>query len=270
MIKRILIEIDGVDYEIPKEITITCYAELMRRFSLSESEEEKMYDLLTVVLGIPYNILRELETEKLIELSTYVQNKVENNEVEYIERFEYNGVEYGGLNLNKMTFGEYVDLASYMKNESSVYMNINKICSVLYRPIIENKGTKYKIEQYNIEQQEEQWELFKELPLKYFIGSFRNLFTYLTQIKKEYEVLFGEERTDLPENDPNNNEKEEESNLPWYKMIMALTGEDFTKIEYVTRRPIMECLNHLTFLTIKNEEIRQKQLEIQNKNNINF
>lgn len=268
MIKKISVEIDGVDYEIPKEINIMTYAELMRRFNLSETEEDKMYDLITVVIGIPYNILREIETERLYELYTYIQYKVDLNDTDYTHRFYFKGVEYGGLNLNKMTFGEYVDLASYIKNEASIYQNINKICSILYRPIVETKGDKYKIMDYNIEQHEEQSELFKELPLKYFIGSFRNLFVYLTKIKKEYEVLFGEDVVDLPENDPDKKREEDESNLPWYKMIMALTGEDFTKIEYVTRRPIVECFNHLTYITIKNEEIRQKNLEIQNKNNL--
>jgi hypothetical protein len=268
MIKKILVEIDGIDYEVPREINIMIYAEVMRRFSLSESEADKVFDLLTVVLGIPFNILREINPEKLIELSNYIKEKIEQQDVEYIETFTFKDVEYGGLDLNKMSFGEYIDLASYMKNEPSIYTNINKICSILYRPIVDKKGKKYKIIDYDIEQQEEQWETFKELPLKYFVSSFQNVFIYFTKIKKEYEVLFGEERMDTPENDPKREKERDDSNLPWYKMIMALTGEDFTKIEFVTKRPIVECLNHLTYITIKNEEIRQRQIEIQNKNNI--
>lgn len=268
MIKKISIEIDGIDYEVPKEINIMMYAEVMRRFSLSENEVEKTFDLLTVVLGIPYNILREIEPEKLVQLSRYIESKIENNDVQYVDQFVFKNVKYGGLNLNKMTFGEYVDLASFIKNEISVYTHIHKICSILYRPIIETKGDKYKIVEYNIEQQEEQSEVFKELPLKYFIGAFRNLFTYLTKIKREYEVLFGEDRIDLPQNDADKKDEQDDSNLPWYKMIMALTGEDFTKIEYVTKRPIVECLNHLTYLSIKNEQIRQQMLERQNKMNL--
>jgi len=268
MIRKISVEIDGVDYEVPQEINIMMYAEVMRRFSLSETEVEKTFDLLTVILGIPYSVLRELNPEKLVELSRYIESKIENNDVKYIDTFKFKDVEYGGLNLNKMTFGEYVDLASYMRNEPSVYTNINKICSILYRPVKEKKGNKYKIVEYDLDQQEEQWETFKELPLKYFIGSFRNIFTYLTQIKKEYEVLFGEDRLDIPQNDPDNRDEKDESNLPWYKMIMALTGEDFTKIEYVTRRPIVECFNHLTYLSIKNEEFKQDMLQKQNKMNL--
>ena len=49
---------------------------------------------------------------------------------------------------------------------------------------------------------------------------------------------------------------------------MALSNEDFTKIDFVTGRPVVECFNHLSYIRLKNEETKRQHLERQNKNNI--
>jgi len=262
MIKQIDIEIDGIDYTLPENITVSHYGEMMRRMSLSENIIDKAHDVIGVLLNIPYTILRELDPEQMAELSIYLQNKVNSHDVGYIPSFTYKDVNYVGVTFNKMTFGEYVDIINLIRNEASIYMNIHKICSILYRPEINGK-----ISQYNIEQQEIQSELFKDLPLQYFFGIFKNLFTFLAQMKKDFVVLFGED--DLPEKPKEEKEQEEEqTNLPWYKMIMTLTGDDFTKIDYVTGRPLVECFNHLTYIKLKIEDEKQLILQQQNKMNL--
>lgn len=268
MIKKIVVTIDGIDYELPKEITVSHYAELMRRISISETEYEKAIDIISVILQIPYHEIIQLNPEKMIELSMYIQNKINESNIEYQKTFKFKDVEYGGVNLMKMTFGEYIDLASLMKSDIYIYMNIHKICAILYRPIESKTKKDYVIKKYNINDHEEQSEEFKELPVKYFFGAFSNLYNYINQMKKDFVVLFGEDRDDLPDDIKKDKKKDEENNLPWYKMIMALTDDDFTKIDYVTGRPVIECFNHLTYLTIRNEEIKQKQLEHQNKMNL--
>ncbi len=63
MIEYVRVTVDDVDYELPQEITVTHYGELMRRMSLSETEIEKAHDVICVMLGIPYTIIREFEKE---------------------------------------------------------------------------------------------------------------------------------------------------------------------------------------------------------------
>lgn len=269
MIKKIVVTIDEIEYELPDEITVTHYAELMRRFALSETEFEKSIDIIDVLLKIPYQLIIQFEPDKLYELSTYLQQKVESCNIGLQKTFKWKGVKYGALNLTKMTFGEYIDIANYMRNEKYIYINIYKICAILYRPIIASDGDKYTIEPYNLDKHEELAELFKELPVKYFFGVINNLFNYVHQIKKDFNILFEEGRIDTTEKTEKEKEKEDdESNLPWYKMIMALTNDDFTKINYVTERPVVECFNHLTYITIKNAEIKQMQLDLENKNKV--
>jgi hypothetical protein len=262
MIKQIDIEIDGIDYTLPDEITVSHYGEIMRRMSLSENVIDKAHDIIGVILNIPYTILRELNPDDMAELSIYLQNKVSSHDVGYIPSFTYKDVNYVGVVFNKMTFGEYVDIINLIKNEASIYMNIHKICALLYRPEINGKISPYDVEQHEI-----QSELFKDLPLQYFFGIFKNLFTFLAQMRKDFVVLFGDD--DLPTKPKEEkDEEEEQTNLPWYKMIMTLTGGDFTKIDYVTGRPLVECFNHLTYTKLKIEDEKQLILQQQNKMNL--
>lgn len=257
MIKKIEVEIDGVNYSLPKEITTSHYGEMMRRMSFSDTDLERAYDIVGTILQIPYGVLRELDPEKLADLSVYIQHKVMESDIPYTHTFKYNKVDYIGVILNKMTFGEYIDVVNYMKDDVSIYTNIHKICSLLYRPVVNGK-----ISPYNLEQHEIQSEIFKELPVKYFFGIFKNLFTYLKQMKKDFEVLFGAEDDKRMIDGEEVKPEDDKSNLPWYRMIMVLANDDFTKIDYITGRPVVECFNHLTYISIKNEEAN-KRLAIQ-------
>jgi hypothetical protein len=268
MINYIKVTVDDIDYELPKEITVTHYGELMRRMSLSETEIEKAHDVICVMLGIPYSIIREFDKDKMAELSIYIQNKINECDKPYEPTFKWKGTEYGGLIMNKMSFGEYIDMVSFVNDQNSIYMNIHKLCAILYRPILNKTKEKYTIKEYNIEEHEELSELFKDLPLKYFFGVFKNLFTYLQQMRKEFEVLFGEEDDEIKKPEEDKEKEEEKTNLPWYKMIMTLSDEDFTKIDYVTSRPVVECFNHLTYIKLKNEDEKMRLLQQQNKMNL--
>ena len=115
MIKKIDIEIDGIDYTLPDNITVSHYGEIMRRMSLSDSMVDKAHDVIGVLLNIPYTILRELDPVEMAELSIYLQNKVSSQDVGYIPSFTYKDVNYVGVVFNKLTFGEYVDIINFIK-----------------------------------------------------------------------------------------------------------------------------------------------------------
>ena len=255
MINKIVIEIDGKNYTIPKVITVTHYSEMMMKMSFSETATEKAYDVIGTLLNIPYKILRELNPDSLADLSIYLQNKVVECDIPYEHTFKFNNVEYTGVIFNKMTLGEYIDMVSYVKDDNAIYTNIHKLCALFYRPLVDGK-----IAPYNIEAHEIQSELFKKLPLKFFFGLFKNLFTFLAQLRKQFEVLFGEEDDKRKVFDDKGEEIKEDgdnSNLSWYRMIMVLANDDFTKLEFVTARPLVECFNHLTYIKIRNDEAKK-------------
>ena len=79
--------------------------------------------------------------ETLLEL-----NKLLSTEHELIQRFEFEGTEYGFIpNLSKITAGEFIDLDNYLLEDDK---QLHKICSILYRPVTKSLSTLYEIEKY--------------------------------------------------------------------------------------------------------------------------
>jgi hypothetical protein len=71
----------------------------------------------------------------------------ESKRVELTRSFELSGTKYGFIpDLEKMTYGEYVDLVSYTRQ---TWDNLGTILSILYRPITEQQPSgRYRIEEY--------------------------------------------------------------------------------------------------------------------------
>ena len=68
-----------------------------------------------------------------------------NQTTRLINRFTYNDVEFGFIpKLDDMTFGEYVDLDSYLAD----WQQMDKAMAVLFRPVTMSKKNKYLIEEY--------------------------------------------------------------------------------------------------------------------------
>lgn len=79
---------------------------------------------------------------------------------------EGKGKEYGILNDwdKQITAGEYADIKEYQR---SFYPNATRILSILYRPVVERYGNKYKIEEYK---GTDGHEVFASMPAKYLNG----------------------------------------------------------------------------------------------------
>jgi len=67
--------------------------------------------------------------------------------------------------LDEMTFGEYVDLESFISD----WDNMHKAMAVLYRPITFNKNGKYIIEDYD--GSDKYWEVMKDAPINVGLGA---------------------------------------------------------------------------------------------------
>ena len=101
-----------------------------------------------------------------------------------IQRFTMTGsdgvtVEFGFIpNLDKMTFGEYVDLESYITD----WDNIHKAMAVMYRPIIAGKKNLYEIEPY---EGTDRWEdVMKDSPVNVALGAVVFFYRLGTKLSK--------------------------------------------------------------------------------------
>jgi len=88
-----------------------------------------------------------------------------------VQRFKMTGsdgvtAEFGFIpNLDKMTFGEYIDLESYITD----WDNMHKAMAVMYRPIVGGKKHLYEIEPY---EGTERWaDVMKDAPVNVALGA---------------------------------------------------------------------------------------------------
>ena len=99
---------------------------------------------------------------RLSDLDNLVEhfNKLFESKGTFKNRFRLNGVDYGFIpNLDKISNGEYMDIDSNITD----VQNYHIVLGVMYRPITDTFKDKYKIEEY--EPNDERFELMKELPL---------------------------------------------------------------------------------------------------------
>lgn len=98
-------------------------------------------------------------------------SKCLSEETPLVKRFTMRGtdgaeIEFGfHPNLKNMTFGEYIDLDSYISD----WKKMNKAMAILYRPIIGSKKDMYRIEEY--ESSEKYSDLLKHMPASVALGA---------------------------------------------------------------------------------------------------
>ena len=147
-----------------------------------ESNEESFIQLamVTIFCDISVESAKNIVSNDFNEIVVEI-SKVLKEQPKFIQRFIHNGKEYGFIpNLDEITAGEYIDLDSFLKDESTY----NKAISVLYRPILNKRKDLYNIEEYNGSHED-----FNTLSLEIALGSmlfFWNLSNELLKTMKEY------------------------------------------------------------------------------------
>lgn len=135
------------DIYAPESLSDITLEQYMKFYKIQDGQEEsnfihqKMVEIfcnldLKDVATIKYKSLKKV----LMHLNDIFQEKPK-----FKNRFELNGIHYGFIpKLDEMSFGEYIDLDSYLTDWNSM----DKAMSILYRPIKHKHGDKYLIEEY--------------------------------------------------------------------------------------------------------------------------
>lgn len=168
------------------EPTIEVWAKLILLQEWTD-EREFAIRLLSFITGLTEE---EIEKSDFIEvlqaaadLSKYlmVESKAFHNE------FEFNGVKYKFLDLTNITFGEFIDLDTFLtKSETDKKKELNLFMAMLYREV-DDKGN-YK--PYDSNEMVKRAEVFKKLPVKYVNGAT----TFFLRIEK---ILLNNTKTSL-------------------------------------------------------------------------
>ena len=147
-----------------KDITIGIYQDYVELKEKKLPEDEFIVAVVCVLCNVEKETLERIKYKDLKDISNNLMKllkKEVKEEKELIKKVSFKGREYGFIpNLSSISLGEYVDIETFCKDS---YKNLHKIMSVLYRPIVKEKGTRYSIEEYNPNEYKE--DEFKDFPL---------------------------------------------------------------------------------------------------------
>lgn len=172
------IEYDGKEYVI-EEPTVELWNKLNLLKDLYEGNEFSLM-LISVATGLPIEDIRKADWESVYETSHYLADYFLTHSEKFYKDFEFNGVKYGFIDLENLTFGEFIDIDEFL-NRPEVKRNteLNYLLALLYREI----GEDGKVVPYDATKVKDRSDLFRQLPIKY-ISAWR-FFFHLENILRE-------------------------------------------------------------------------------------
>ena len=186
-----------IEIRVPEswqDITLQDYLKFYKAMKPYDGAEEYTTKIVEVAAYYLCNIdaqtLNKLPMDTFNEIAKSIIDLIQSGKKqELVKSFVLGDTKYGFItNLDQMTYGEYVDLVTYSKD---VYENAALLCSILYRPILEEDKGQYKIQEYK-GTNESQIELFyQKLTMDIVFGAlgfFLNLQTDLSTSTLTYTI----------------------------------------------------------------------------------
>lgn len=126
------------------DISLKKYLEYEKSINTLIEEEDLLITKISIFCNIDIESVKNMEIADINEINS-ILNYTLNAKTDLIRTFKLNGIEYGFIpNLDKMTFGEFVDLDTIITDTK----NLHKTMAILYRPIVKKKGDLYDIARY--------------------------------------------------------------------------------------------------------------------------
>tara|TARA_R100000808_G_scaffold1156_4_gene5459 strand:- start:2548 stop:3198 length:651 start_codon:yes stop_codon:yes gene_type:complete len=146
-----------------KEVTLEQYQKFLKIQANNEDETFLAVKMIEIFCGIRGDMIMKMKASSIREVTNILADMF-NQKPPLVKEFTMKGVEYGFIpKLEDMTFGEYVDLDTYIGD----YENIHRAMAVLYRPITQKYNDKYLIEEYKGEDNQ----IMKDMPMDAVLSS---------------------------------------------------------------------------------------------------
>ena len=160
------------------EITLGQYQEYSE-IANNEDDFNHKVKVISIFCKVPENVVDQFPIKQIEEFYNQIL-KALSQEVNFTQRFEFDGVEFGFIpNLDEIKVNEFRDLTAYQNDIE----NYHRLMAVLFRPITnKDKFGNYSIAEYN---GTSKWaDKMKELPLNFVNGA---LF-FFSSLSKELEI----------------------------------------------------------------------------------
>lgn len=163
----------GKDYEL-EEPTVEMWSKLVL---LQEWTDEKEFciKLLSLTTGLTEEEIENSDWVEVVKISNEVSAFLTEQGDKFHNEFEFNGKKYRFLDLPNLTFGEFIDIDTYLAKEPhEKKKEMPMMMAMLYRELDDNGNYK----PYNSKELPLKSEQFKKLPVKYVRGA-TNFFFHL-------------------------------------------------------------------------------------------
>ena len=142
-----------LDIKIPTnldDITLRQYTEYEKLINTDIDANTLKLKRISIFCNIPIETAKKITVTDIDEMDMIIVNVLNQHSL-FTNRFKMNGKEYGFIpNLDKMSFGEYVDLDTFSQQG-----NLARMMCILYRPVVGKFNDMYRIEEYSGEEDPE-------------------------------------------------------------------------------------------------------------------
>ena len=126
------------------DITLKQYQKWLKIAEDKKLDNFLQQKMIEIFCNVELKKVLQMKATDVSEICTSI-NKLFTNDCKLITKFNHNNKEFGFVpKLDHMSFGEYIDLDTYMAD----WQNMHKAMSVLFRPIEYKKKEQYLIEDY--------------------------------------------------------------------------------------------------------------------------
>lgn len=152
-------------YEV-RDLTIQDYYDMQLKLTLSD--QDTGFEIVSALSGCPIDQLKKIKYEEWLILWKSVQYNIHRvitiSEDKFTPILVLNDVRYGMVNMDNISVGEFGDLDVILSSPNAD-KRMHEAIAILYRPIIEEQGKKYKIEEYDSDTFPDRAEEFRNFPL---------------------------------------------------------------------------------------------------------
>lgn len=160
-----------IEYKEKKYPVIEPTIELWQRLTGLQNwtdETEFAVMMISHMTGLDKEEILQADWQQIIAASQNITNHLLSEGKEFKREFEYDGKKYRFIDLPNLTFGEFVDIDSFLsKPEIERKRELNLLMALFYREV----GEDGKLETYDGSKVQVRAEKFKKLPVKYVNGA---------------------------------------------------------------------------------------------------
>ena len=171
------------------EITLGQYQKYLKIQSENEDENFLAIKMIEIFCGLRGDTIMSMKAKSIRDI-TAILTDMFNEKPQLVKEFKMGKKTYGFIpKLEDMTFGEYVDLDTYIGDMP----NLHRAMGVLYRPIKLKDKEKYLIEDYKGEESEK----MKNMPMDAVLSSIIFFYNLGMDLSKAMLNFLNEEEMDL-------------------------------------------------------------------------